>query len=324
MTVGVVINPKSAKKGRKGKGLIRALEGAPGVATQILEDFSDLPPLLKDFAKRKVNLIAISGGDGTVQAIQTILAEQKPFKTLPRLAILPHGTTNMTAADLGLRITNPDRVADMLTRPDYLRRATAIKTRPTVKVSNLLDTPPQHGMFFGTGAIYHAVMLCQRDIHGLGLKGDMATGVTLAVTLLKSLLSRSEPEDDPDKIDRGYPMTIRVDGAVKTAFEQLLFLATTLEKLILGTRPFWNEGATGALKATAIAYPHPSLVRYLWPVMFGAANRRLPEPDFLSFTGAEIGLGLQTKVVIDGEIFEPPSKGELKLTTGPQFEYLCG
>jgi hypothetical protein len=310
MNVGVVINPKSARQGRKGKALTQALNGAPGVVTETLDDFSVLPDIIKSFAKQKVSLIAVSGGDGTVQAVQTVLAEKKSFKVLPRLAVLPHGTTNMTAADVGLRTGNPQRIAELLARPDYLRRATAIKTRHTVKVSNLLDTPPQHGMFFGTGAIYRAVVLCQQDIHAMGLKGDMATGATLALALIKSLFSRSDPNDDPDLIDRPYPMTISVDGQIKTAFDQLMFLVTTLNRLILGTRPFWNDAALGTLKATTVAYPHPSIIRYLWPVMYGAADRRLPEPDFLSFSGEEIGLATATSLVIDGELFEPPMTAE--------------
>ena len=324
MNVGVAINPKSAKQGRKGKALAQALDGVEGVATELIEDFSLLPEIIKAFAKDKVALIVVSGGDGTVQAVQTVLAEKKPFKTLPRLAVLPHGTTNMTAADVGLRVASPNRIADMLARPGYLRRATAIKTRHTVKVSNLHDTPPQHGMFFGTGAIYRAVVMCQQDIHGMGLKGDMATSATLALTLLKSLFGRWGPDDDRDRIDRAYPMTISVDGQVKTAFDQLMFLVTTLNKLILGTRPFWNEAATGILKATAVAYPHPSILRYLLPVMYGAADRRLPEPDFLSFSGEEISLATDSSLVIDGELFEPPSSGEINISAGPAFEYLCG
>ena len=324
MTVGVIINPKSAKKGRKGQGLVRALEGRSGIHCAVLEEFGELPDVLKDFAKRKVELIAISGGDGTVQAIQTLLAEDKPFKQLPRLALLPHGTTNMTAADLGLRTTNPDRVAEMLSRPGYLKRATAIRKRRTVRVGNLNGRTPQHGMFFGTGAIYQAVVLCQQDVHGVGLKGDFATGATLIVSLARALFSRSDPADDPNKIDRGHPMTISADGDVKSAFEQLLFLVTTLDKLILGTRPFWKDGASGTLKATAIAYPHPPILRYLWKVMYGAADRDMPEPDFLSFTGDRIGLVTSTNLVIDGEFFEPPPDGEIEITAGPEFEYLCG
>lgn len=323
MTVGVIINPKSAKQGRKGRALAKALEGAPDVAVEQIHDFADLPDILKGFAKRKIELLAVSGGDGTLQASQTFMAESKSFKTLPRLAVLPHGTTNMTAADVGLSVKKPERVADLLSRPGYLKRATAIRTRRTVRVENLADTPPQHGMFFGTGAIYRAVVLCQRDIHGMGLKGDLAPAVTLATALAKSLFSRADADQDPDRIDRGYPMSITVDGEVKAAFDQLLFLVTTLNKLILVSRPFWNVGDAD-LKASAIAYPHPSILRYLVPVLYGKPDRNLPEPDFMSFTGEEIGLSTEASVVIDGEMFDAPATGEIKISAGPAFEYLCG
>ena len=322
MTVAVLINPRSAKKGRKGKALASALNGVPDLIVEELHDFSLLPEIIAELSRRKVEVVAVSGGDGTVQAVQTQVAETKAFKTLPRLAVLPHGTTNMTAADVGLRIGNPDRIADFLTRPGYLRRATAIRTRRTVRVANLLGQPPQHGMFFGTGAIYQAVVLCQKDIHGWGLKGDFATGATLAVSLIKALFSRDE--SNPDRIDQGYPMTITVDGELKSAFEQLMFLVTTLDKLILGTRPFWNQKDKDGLKATSVAYPHPSIFRYLLPVMYGKPDRRLPEPDFMSYSGRQIGLTTRSNLIIDGELFEPPADGEIEISTGPAFEFLCG
>ena len=106
-------------------------------------------------------------------------------------------------------------------------------------------------------------------------------------------------------------------------FDQLLFLVTTLHKLILGSRPFWNVGDAD-LKASAIAYPHPSILRYLVPVLYGKPDRNLPEPDFMSFTGEEIGLSTTSSVVIDGEMFEAPATGEIKISAGPAFEYLCG
>ncbi len=323
MKSGVIINPKSAKTGRKGRALSQALAATPDVLTSTLDDFSLLPEILKSYAEQGVEVLAVSGGDGTVQSVQTHLIEGKIFKNLPRLAVLPHGTTNMTAADVGLRVTAPQQVAALLNRPGYLARATNVRTRRTVKVQNLGGVSTQHGMFFGTGAIYRAVLLCQRDIHGLGLKGEIANGVTLITTLARSIFARASDQGDADRIDRGYAMTITADGELKASYDQLLFLATTLDRLILGMRPFWNV-ERNKLRATAIAYPHPNIFRYLLPVMYGGDERRLPEPDFTSFSAERIGLATEASMVIDGEIFEPPERGEIKVSTGPQFEYFCG
>src|SRR3546814_15039037 len=50
------------------------------------------------------------------------------------------------------------------------------------------------------------------------------------------------------------------DGRVET-MDALLVLTTTLERLVLGSRPFWG-GAGGALPFTAIAYPPDGLLRH--------------------------------------------------------------
>jgi hypothetical protein len=322
MKAGLVINPLSARNGRKGKALAKAMERVHEVPFRLLQNFDQLAEILEDLALQGVELLVVSGGDGTLQAVQTQLAESKIFKKLPRLAILPHGTTNMTAADVGLRQINPEKVAELLSRPGYLRRATDVRTRHTLKVENLHGVPTQHGMFFGTGAIYRAVLLAQREVHGMGMKGNLANSVTLVSALARAMFSRAS-ENDPDRMDRGYAMTITADGETKASFDQLLFLATTLDRLILGMRPFWNCDPD-RLRATAIAYPHPSIVRYLLPVMYGAPDRNLPAPDFMSFSADTIGLATQSTLVIDGELFEAPAEGEIKISTGPNFEYLCG
>ncbi len=91
----------------------------------------------------------ISSGDGTVQAIQTEIAERFAPGFLPHLALLPHGTTNMTAADLGFRNRNLEVQADFIAN----RKSRLHAKRPTVRVANPRDGKVRHGMFLGTGAV---------------------------------------------------------------------------------------------------------------------------------------------------------------------------
>ena len=101
MKRGVIVNPKSGRSG-KGLALARMIEASPSVMLRLLDDFASLPRILDEMAAQHVSELFVSSGDGTVHAVQTDLAERRPFPTLPELALLPHGTTNMTAADLGL------------------------------------------------------------------------------------------------------------------------------------------------------------------------------------------------------------------------------
>ena len=103
------------------------LKGNAAVSTRVLEKFEQLPGFLDEFASDGVTDLFISSGDGTIHAIQTELAERKPFKAIPRLSLLPHGTTNMTAADLGFRFRTLQAQAD---------------SSPIWKQSSCVNVPP--------------------------------------------------------------------------------------------------------------------------------------------------------------------------------------
>ncbi|MFW6076784.1 MAG: diacylglycerol kinase family protein [Hyphomicrobiales bacterium] len=315
MTSGVIINPYSCRRNRRGLALAERLEGVQGVSVAILERFSALPGILQRFAGQGVDTLFISSGDGTVHAIQTELAERNPFAGLPRLAILPHGTTNMTAADLGVRARKLDRQLALIGDSGAAR---TLKTRPTVKVANPDDGRVRHGMFLGTGGIWRGVQFCQDRVHATGLKGDWATGITLVAGLASAVLGRVRAGED--RLDRPYHMRIEADGERVIDALQVVFLATTLDRLILGTRPFWG-GATAPLRATTIAHPPPSL-RCARAVLYGEEERDVPA-QCRSFAAHEIAVSVGCAFVMDGEIFDGPDNAALRIETGPEFTYLC-
>lgn len=320
MTTAILMNPASAKTGKKGKALERAAAAVPSILFERLEDFSVLETQLKQFAKEKVDLLVLSGGDGTVQAALTTIAERKIFKKNPRIVILPHGTTNLTAADIGFSAGKPERFLPLLARRGPVTRATNVKNRTTVKVAGLADIGPQHGFFFGCGAITRAVIKCQSDVHAMGLKGDWATGATLALGLFKALFSRDL--NDPDRLYQPSHIQVTADDEVLGTDENLMFLTTSLNKLIMASRPFWNQKGSG-LHTTLIGYPVDKILRNTIKVMYGGNRRSFDQSKYVSRTAQKIALAIDTPIIIDGEIYHPGPKG-LKITAGPEFEFVCG
>src|SRR3546814_20030505 len=79
------------------------------------------------------------------------------------------------------------------------------------------------------------------------------------------------------------------DGRTET-LEALLTLATTLERLVLGSRPFWGGGG-GHLRFTAVAYPPSGLLRHARRVLYGAEDRALPA-GYLRRAGDTIHIAL--------------------------------
>lgn len=317
MTRGLIVNPQSGKESGKGLELASLLKNDKNVIIRVLDDFSRLGAFLEEMAEARVTELFISSGDGTVQAIQTEIAERHAPDFVPHLALLPHGTTNMTAADLGFRNRNIKVQADFIAN----RPPRVLMRRPTLKVANPKDGKARHGMFLGTGAVWQATLFCQDAVHRVGLKGDFATFATLAAAIAKSVFSRASP-DDPARIDRPYDITLLQGGETVLTDRHLLLLATTLDKLILGTRPFWG-GKAGPIRVSTIPYPVPSIARWLLPLMYGGEDRTVP-PGARSLSGSAFEIRTRTPFVIDGEFFEPPDDVPLRLETGPEFTYVCG
>lgn len=314
---GLIVNPFSGKSSGKGVALAGKLAKEPGVTVRVMQDFGELKDILADFAGRDIGDLYISSGDGTVQAIQTELAETSLFKSPPRLCLLPHGTTNMTAADLGFAFRGIDAQAAFIRNP--LPRD--LRRRPTLRAANPGDGRPRHGMFLGTGAVTDATQYCQRAFNARGVKGNWATFATLAGAVAKVLFSAPDPADLA-RFDRPFHIAAETPDGIRASGENLLLLSTTLHRLILGARPFWG-GAAGPIRTTVLPYPVPSIARWLLPVMYGGEDRKAP-PGAISFAGAALAVRSGNAFVIDGEFFMPPSEGPLHVETGPVFTYVCG
>ncbi|HFC04503.1 MAG TPA: hypothetical protein ENJ55_02245 [Rhizobiales bacterium] len=321
MSVGLIVNPKAGKDSGHGRKLAKLLAGQDAVEVKILERFETLPEMMDDFATRQIEILFISSGDGTVQAIQTEIAERCKFARHPMLCLLPHGTTNMTAADLGFAIKNLQRQADFIISAGAGTTPKDVRTRPTVKVVNPADAMVRHGMFLGTGAAWQGTRFCQTDVHDKGLKGSWATFATLATALVKAAFVPANPNDS-SRIDRPYEMAILANDHTIADGGQLMYLATTLQKLILGVKPFWG-GADGPMRSTLIPYPPPNVFRWSLPLMRGGEDRRVPD-GCVSFCADEVLIETRCPFVIDGEFFDPPENEPLQITTGPEFSYVCG
>ena len=314
---GVIINPLSGKRSGHGLALAAKLAGAASVAVKLLERFGQLSDFLDEFAREGVTDLFISSGDGTVHAIQTDLAERKPFRHLPRLTLLPHGTTNMTAADPGFNRKGIDAQADFI----QTLAAKDLRKRPTLRVANPRGGKPLHGMFLGAGAIWQGTLFCQEAFNSKGMKGNFAAFATVAGSIARALFTAPNPSD-VTRLDRPHPITIEADGQPLTNGQHTLLLSTTLHKLVLNTKPFWGKGP-GDIHSTVIPYPLPSIPRWLFPVMYGTVKDKGP-PGTLSFAATEMAIRTPSSFVIDGEFFDPPDQEPLKVETGPEFTYVCG
>lgn len=317
MKLGIVSNPASRRNRRGLEGFQDAAAAFPGVRHEILGGMADLPAVLADFAADGVGLVAVNGGDGTVQAVLTELIGRRPFPELPPLAVFPGGTTNMIADDVGLEGRPRKAVARLAACAAADGVANLVQTRYTVALTAAPGRDPVYGMFFGAGAIYRAIQVCRRVVHPLRVGAGAAAGLTM----LGLLVRRAFGSRGGDKVFRGDEISVRVDGGEAQSGSRLMVLATTLDRLLLGSRPFWGEG-DGGLRFTSVAYPPVRFVRLLYRLLYGSAPRRLPEHSYLSRNAGKVELIMDCPFTLDGELFEPEPGQPVVLAAGPAIRFV--
>ena len=320
----LIVNPRSGGENRQGLALAEGLRGDAAVRTVMLEDFSHLEPALEALAKAPPEALFLSSGDGTIQYVQTWLAERShlPRERWPLLALLPHGSTNMTAADIGLKLKGVARQAALIRARGWRRNDARIVSRPTVRVANTAEGP-QHGMFIGGGAVAEATLYC-RDVfnRGKGIRGQWGPLLTLLKVVGQALLRPAAPED-VERIDRPHQMRVVADGKVLGEGWHVAVMATTLNKLVLGARPFWGgcDEPGGGLRVSLFRWPMPSLTRWLPVVLYGGEQRRVHE-SMQSRCAQRLEVATTSRYAMDGEEIRARQGEPLIIERGADMRYL--
>lgn len=316
--IGIVSNPFSKRNRSGGMAAVRAvLARHPEVLRAELDKITDMEPIFAEFARREVGLIVVNGGDGTVQAaLTTLLSRESGFDKPPCLAILPSGTTNVIALDVGLKGRPPRALARLLASGGEGERV----IRRTLKMTYTRDgRSPIHGMFFGAGAFYRGTLLGREKIHPLGIGQSAAAGMALGLFLLGLLIRRRRvvPLVRDDVAD------LRIDG-VAPGGKQFIALATTLDRLLLGFWPFWDDGRSGGFRYMAADFPPHRLGRALVPVLRGRPRPWMLEEGYVSGFADRLSFTAHDPVVLDGEFYTPEPGTPVVLAGGSPVEFLRG
>ncbi|MCG8692019.1 MAG: hypothetical protein MI806_12495 [Minwuiales bacterium] len=316
LKIGLISNMLS-QRNRAGLEDLRDLVARNGNAMHAeLDGIEGLSATLKDFAAKDVGVVAVNGGDGSVQATLTALFRDRPFERTPALAVLPGGMTNTIANDIGHANDRAKALARVFAACGN-GAVPATTERNVIRVDYRPDGGPEFGMLFGTAAIPRAIEVCHRAIHPMKLQSSAAVGATLAAMLVRMLLKRG----NGDAVLYGDDMTVRVDDGASRSGSRLIALATTLNRIMLRSRPYWGH-EPGPLRYTEIAYPARKLMRSVYPVMYGGPDRRFPTDDYVSHNADKVTMDMACRFMIDGEMFDPTPGVPVTLTGGQKIRFL--
>lgn len=316
--VGLIINPGSRRTGKRLDRILEVAHAGAGIHYHVTRHEAEAAKALSDLAAKGVNVLAICGGDGTISRVLTPLLERRPFDTLPLIALLPGGTANMIARDIGLR--GPVDVAlrhlrnwadEDLGEPVFVRR-------PVLRVSQGEEQAAHCGMFFGAGAIVQGIEYTNENIHSRGLKHELSLGLGLVRTMWG--IARQDP-----RFIQLASMSIGLDDEPSGPPHDIVMLfASTLERLFLNIRPYWGTETDRPLRATIIRSPAKRLIRTLPALLRGKPNRNLtPEAGYLSHNVGRVNLHFDGPYTLDGEILHAHAgRGPVEVSEGGKLTFL--
>lgn len=315
--MALIINPKARRNRGGGDARLSDEARTLGMDVTTIDDFGNLPALYSDMMAKQPGLVIVSGGDGTAHAVISLLAEKQPEDQMPLMALLPHGTTNVTALQTSMRKPQPAQLARIAKAflggmPDEL-----ISRRRSIRVANLVGQPPLHGYINATGAVASATLRCQTNMNNKGVTGNVAVALSLIGDLAKQFFS-SDPE--AGGLLTPIPIELRTQEGRNLDGLTLTVLISTLDRLVLGSRPFWNQTGEPLHVIRAEANP-PGVFINLYRVMFGDKSR-LPKSHFSSFSSLALTQTLTGDVLIDGEFYRADEKTPLEISAGPELRFV--
>jgi diacylglycerol kinase (ATP) len=319
MRIGVLNNLRSGRSTARVRRLLGLLDRYPEVAHVETTSVAAVPEALLELASQDVELLVVNGGDGTLShALTGILAHGDFDGRVPQLAVLRGGRTNMSARDLGSG-RNPVRaLAGLIEAARAGRLAQLSVDRPVLRVQHgpRGSGGVTYGMFFGAGVIYRGIELVHRFFprERQGVFG--ASLVTAALLGRTALLGDTHGVLQPDKIH------MLLDGAATDRGESLLVMATSLERLFLGMRPFWGLG-DGAVRFTSIAAEAQHMARSLPRILAGQPGSAVGEATgFTSRNAKRVDLRLDCGLTVDGELLAPERERIVSITADHRVRFV--
>jgi diacylglycerol kinase family enzyme len=321
--IGVILNPKSRRNLRDPGAALRLARrlGDHGVL-RTAGSVEELYRIAEDFRRVDIDVLAISGGDGTGHVTLTGFLNVYDGQTMPHVALLRGGTMNTVANSVGVRRDKPEGLLGQLIRA-YARRAIAplVGVERNVMHVEPLDRrsgndTPQYGFLFGTGVVHGFLAEYYRD-------GE-PTPLVAAKTLARGIGSALIRGETIRRMARPFRGSVTLDDG--TAWEERDYLAVaagTIEHIGLNFKPFYRyDQRPGAFQVLGIHVSPAEFVRELPRI-----HQSLPmsaDKTYDAVTSRFVVRGADgcVRYTIDGDLHE--ARGELAVSIGPRVRLVTG
>ena len=311
--IGVVINPKSRRNLRDPQAATRLARrlGDHGVVRQA-RSIDELYRIAEDFRRDEIDVLAISGGDGTNHVTLTGFLDVYGGHTMPQVALLRGGTMNTVANSVGVCQGRPEGLLGRLIR-DYAQQAAMPLENVERHVMRIAPTDggkAHYGFLFGTGVV--AGYLAEY------YAGGEPTPLVAAKTLLRAVGSALVSGEMIRRMARPFRGTVELDdGTCWDERDYLAVAAGTIGHIGLNFKPFHRyDEKPGAFHILGIHASPVAFVQELPRIHKAQPMRTGKAYDGLSTRVIVRGAEDHVRYMIDGDLHE--ADGPLEVSIGPR------
>lgn len=323
--IGVVLNPKSRQNLRDPGASERLGQklGRHGVV-RVARTIEELYAVASDFRRDAVDVLAISGGDGTNTVTLSAFFDVYGDAPLPLLALLRGGTMNTVANAVGVRRGRPE---DLLARlvQSYDRRALSPLESVERYVMRIVGTGdgapggrPQFGFLFGAGVVHGFLA----EYYGSG-EPSPRIAARILVRASASALVRGETIR---RMAAPFHGTVSLnEGDCWAERDYLAVAAGTVAHIGLGFMPFhrFSEPAAGGGGAFHALGIHASAAEFV--AELPRIHRGVPMRAGRACEAVSTGMLVRStrgpvRYMIDGDLHS--HDGAIDVTVGPRVRLL--
>ncbi len=303
--IGVILNPHS-KRYRKNPEKLKRMGFIIGDKGSFAptQDLHDIRRVAEEFKKKEIDILALSGGDGTNHVTLTNFIQVYGDQPLPKITFLRGGTLNTVAYSIGIS-GSPEKILSEL-----LFKYHEDEPFKTAEI-DIMSINGQYGFIWGCGVIYKFMETYYKD----GIPSPTQAVITLAKAIGSALINGPFA----CKMFERFDAEVTVDGEKWPFKNYSAIFAGSVPHLGLGFKVFYLAKGSGKFHAAGFSLPPRSVLRYV-PLMY--LGRPSGCEDLLEAAVSEMSVQMTQPIAytIDGDMHPPTDRFEIKM--GPRLSVI--
>jgi diacylglycerol kinase family enzyme len=264
------------------------------------KDLSDIRRVAEEFRDRDIDILALSGGDGTNHVTLTNFIEVYGDKPLPKITFLRGGTLNTIAYSCGIFGPSEKILANLLFKyhEDEPFETTEV---------DIMKINEQYGFIWGMGVIYNFM---HAYYHG-GVPSPMRAGMTLVNAIGSAIINGPFA----CKMFERFDANVTVDGNPWPFKNYSALYCGSIPYLGLNFKTFYLAPEPRRFHAIGFSLPPRNVLRFV-PAMFLGRPSGCPDLVEQAVSNMVIQFNQPMPYTIDGDLHAPADR--IELSVGPR------